>query len=424
MKKFTSHNQSLVDFFESLIEKQDKEVLKRLTSLDSADSILRKFISIGEMKKAGSFFTGERLAKATIDKFIVPISNSSVVLDPTCGSGNLLLECSRRLSIEKSLSKTLMSWGNVLRGYDIHEAFVDATKLRLILEAINRGASKDCSIEDARLYFSKIRSENAMSVDKNDLAEVTHLVANPPFSSWDSPIFDYWKPGLVNAAGVIFDHYVRNLKDGCEVSTILPDVLRSGSRYAPWRRFISENMEGKISVEGQFNSKTDVDVFIIYGAIKKEKEGTPIFWFQTTNSTFLVSDFFDVSVGPLVAYRDPQEGKDAPYVHSKNTPIWETKSIFEERRQFKGRLTQPPFVVVRRTSSPSDKYRTPAAIITGNQAVAVENHLIILSPKSGKIKDCRKLLLSLQSDKTNNFVNDRIRCRHLTVGVVKDIPLW
>ena len=96
---------------------------------------------------------------------------------------------------------------------------------------------------------------------------------------------------------------------------------------------------------------------------------------------------------------------------------------FDEYRSFTGRVLKPPFVVIRRTSSPSDKYRASGTIVLGKKPVAVENHMIVIKPKSSTLKDCKKLLKTLKLSETNNFLNDRMRCRHLTVGVIKKIPL-
>ncbi len=54
---------------------------------------------------------------------------------------------------------------------------------------------------------------------------------------------------------------------------------------------------------------------------------------------------------------------------------------------------------------------------------AVENHLIVLRPKDGTIGKCKKLVKFLKGESTNQWFNQRIRCRHLTVSAVKDMPL-
>src|SRR5690606_22175995 len=143
------------------------------------------------------------------------VTANSVILDPTCGAGNLLIECSRMLGVEETLSQTLMLWGNILRGFDIHESFIEATKLRLIIEALNRGVINDCTIEEAISYFLNIKVVDALTIDKIDVEDVTHVIMNPPFSIWESPNKNYWKIGKINAAGIVFDHYLRILPKKC-----------------------------------------------------------------------------------------------------------------------------------------------------------------------------------------------------------------
>ncbi|MFJ4390188.1 N-6 DNA methylase [Pseudomonas soli] len=423
MNKFNPHNYALENFFESIIDTIDREALAELVNLDSADSVLRTFLSIDEMREFGSFFTGQELSTCAVAAFNAPISLDSVVLDPTCGTGNLLIEFSRRLEVKEYLSETLRQWGKVLAGFDIHESFIRATKLRLVLEALNRGVIKDCTIDEAQSLLSKIIVKDAMSVTAQDLCNTTHLLMNPPFSSWDSPRENYWRIGKVNAAGVVFDHYLRRVPPNCAVSAILPDVLRSGSRYQNWRDFVEANIDGHAEIAGRFNEKTDIDVFLIHGFATPPQNQT-IIWFPEQCKSSTISEHYDVCIGPLVAYRDPLEGPSSPYAHSKNTPLWSSITNLSETRNFKGRLIEPPFVVIRRTSSPSDKFRASAAIINESFPVAVENHLIVVKPRSNSLEDCHRLVEVLKSKRTNDFINNRIRCRHLTVGVVKDIPLW
>lgn len=422
MKKFSCHNYNLKLFFESIDIADDNIELREMVNLDSIDGVLRQYLSIDEMREAGSFFTGQKLSTSCVSRFNKAITFDSVVLDPTCGAGNLLIECSRQLGVESSLSSTLLLWGKVLRGYDIHGSFIEASKLRLVLEALNRGVTKDCTISEAMLFFTNLKVADALTIGKEDLQSVTHIIMNPPFLSWLSPKVDYWKQGKVNSAGIILDYYIRNLPTGCEISAILPDVLRSGARYKPFREFVSNRTKSNCEVVGRFNSKTDVDVFILDGIISPSD--IEINWFPEIEVYIPISEYFHVCVGPLVGYRDAQEGPEYPFIHSKNAPLWTTIKQFSEYRKFKGKVIKPPFVIIRRTSSPSDKHRASGTIISGNELVAVENHLIVLTPKSNKLKDCSKLLKSLRLKETSDFLNDRIRCRHLTVGVVKNIPFF
>ncbi len=421
MNQFNAHNYALRDFFEFFLDDHGSRELKEMVDLDSIDGILRKCLSIEEMREAGSFFTGQRLSTAAVLGFTKAITLNSVVLDPTCGAGNLLIEVSRQLGVEQSLLSTLTAWGAVLRGYDLHKSFIEAAKLRIVLEALNRGAEKDCSLDSALQLLSGIKVKDAMLVGRVDLADVTHVIMNPPFSNWKSPKINFWKTGKVNAASVVFEHYVRNLPLMCQISAILPDVLRSGSRYEGWRGFISQNFCGDCELAGLFNAKTDVDVFLLRGALKSDCND--VSWFPRLGDYIQLSEQFDVCVGPLVAYRDPLIGLSHPYIHSKNAPLWKTVKQFDEYRQFPGRVIKPPFVVIRRTSRPDDKYRASGTIISGKMPVAVENHMIVIKPKRATLKECRKLLKIFKSSLTNDFLNDRIRCRHLTVGIVNQIPI-
>lgn len=424
MNQLNSHNLSLRDYLELDDKSRDSDALREMVDLDLIDTVLRKCLPIEDMREAGSFFTGSTLAKATLDSFTIPVNSEAVVLDPTCGAGNLLIVCSRELEVKTTLSSTLEIWGKVLWGFDIHESFIEATKLRLIVEALYRGARKDCSIEHAFNLLNRIQCKNAMLVEADELKQVTHVIMNPPFSDWASPRENYWKKGKVNAAGVIFDKYLRTLPKGCLVSAILPDVLRSGSRYGGFRYFANSRLTASCKIWGRFNTKTDVDVFLLIGSIS-ELTKSEIQWHEKLNEYTKLSDKYDVRIGPLVAYRDPEEGDEYPYFHPKNCPTWgkiDTKDV-KERRKFKGRVCKAPFVAVKRTSSPSDRFRAAATIINVKGAVAVENHMIVITPKSGKLKDCKELIKVLRSQSTNDFLNDRARMRHLTVGAVKDIPI-
>ena len=95
---------------------------------------------------------------------------------------------------------------------------------------------------------------------------------------------------------------------------------------------------------------------------------------------------------------------------------------FNQSRRHEGKVYKPPFVVIRRTSRPGHPYRAAATVIAGKEAVAVENHLIVCEPKAKTLKMCKKLMTQLKTQTINKFLDERIRCRHLTVGAVAAIP--
>lgn len=396
--------------------------LQQKNGLTEINQTILSFSSLDTLKSLGAFFTPQTLATSAFDEFSTAITAESVVLDPSCGVGNLLIEVSRQLGVSSSLSETLQQWGKVLWGYDIEPAFIEITKLRLMIEALARGVKLDCSIEQAFDYFSQIRVQDALSITAIELQSVTHLFINPPFLSITSPKRDYWKQGKVNSAGVFFDFYLRMLPAECDVVAILPDVLRSGSRYHLFREFVDNHLQGKCIIKGRFSAVADVDVFILAGKIRQTTQD--IQWVEPSTSNVVLSDQYDVRIGPLVAYRDEQIGELYPYFHPKNCKNWQMITTAEEYRRFTGTVIQPPCVVIKRTSSPSDKYRAAATLINLKEPVAVENHLIVVTPKDKSLKSCQKLLKLLAKPETNHFLNKAIRARHLTVGIIRAIPLF
>ncbi|MGP8954212.1 N-6 DNA methylase [Enterobacter mori] len=423
MLDITHYNKMMREFIVNKMSVQllANEGYSNFLNHDFSDLLVRKSFDKEVMRQSGCFFTGKKLTSfllASVDK---KSCEGAIFLDPTCGLGNLLIEASKSLPVFKELDETLYYWGNHLVGYDIFNEFIEGTKLRVIIEAINRGAKNNCSIEKAMSLIHRIEKKDVMSLNINELKDVTHALLNPPFSNWNSPRTNYWKNGKINSAGIIIDHLIRILPSETKILAILPDVLRSGSRYHEFRKFLECNISGNVEIWGKFSTKTDVDVFIIKG-IKKVDFNTPIIWNINDEIGEKLEDHYDISIGPLVAYRHVNEGIDTLYLHQKNSPTGLVLQEICERINFKGRLTKPPFVVIKRTSSPKDKIRASATIINCAEPVAVENHLIILSPKDKSFKKCQELMEILASEITTNYLNDRIRLRHLTISAVKSIP--
>lgn len=67
--------------------------------------------------------------------------------------------------------------------------------------------------------------------------------------------------------------------------------------------------------------------------------------------------------------------------------------------------------------------RVLATLVALDGPVAVENHLIVLKPKDGRYSTCRWLLKALKSPAVTEWLDIRIRCRHLTVGALGEVPL-
>lgn len=389
-----------------------------IVSAENIEKQIRSLVSLEELREQGSFFTPDKLAKKAKSALLTDISTNSIVVDPTCGVGNLLITASKSLPVYDTIDQTLELWGKVLRGFDLVPEFVECTKLRLILEAINRGSFKGkSSLEELENKFQHIETGNVL--ERPDAIELaTHIFMNPPYTKCRAPEDCKWASGTVNSAAIFVDEILRLSNPKTSFSAILPEVLRSGSRYAKWRSEISTNYSINVEIYGLFNKKTDVDVFILSG-----EKGTSenLQWVMPSQQSTL-ADKFDIIIGPLVAYRDPEQGPTVPFIFSRMLSPWKTMKRINTTRRTKSKLIKPPFVALKRTSSPSDKNRAVAAIVGGKRSVAVENHIIVLKPKKGGLNLCERLLNVLVHEKTNKFLNQRIRCRHLTVQAVKEIP--
>lgn len=114
----------------------------------------------------------------------------------------------------------------------------------------------------------------------------------------------------------------------------------------------------------------------------------------------------DDEVGPLVDFVTARS-------ISAGTPL---------TRRFSGRLERGPMVLINRTSRPGETPRVRARAYRSEEPVAVENHLLIVKPKLDGEISIEAILAILRHADTAEFLDRRIRCRHLTVGAVKEIP--
>ncbi len=381
---------------------------------------LRRLIDLNTRRLYGAFFTDSSLAKQVLKRLKPKFDNNSILYDPACGAGNLLIAASNYL-FELNI---VPNCNNFLLGTDLHKEFVEATQLQLKINTL-LNAVTDNAIDKT---FGTIKVADGL-LDNDYYKKATHIFVNPPFNQLKTDEKVSWANGKVSAAALFIDKIIKNCLPGTSIIAILPDVLRSGSRYEKWRRMIFKNCTIKKTILfGQFDKYTDVDVYAI-NLIKREKQlemvnevERPAVIDNNVNQT--LDALFNICVGPVVDNRDEHKGNMLPYIVSKGLQGW---SIYKEitlNRQHTGKSFLMPFVVIKRTSRMSDPNRAVASIINCSSPVYVDNHLIILQPKSGKLEDCRKVLDILKDERTNIWLNEKIRCRHLTVKVVSKIPAW
>jgi hypothetical protein len=387
---------------------------------------LESLVPITTRKEAGIFFTSSELANRVANNISLILSSNRTIIDAALGAGNLLLACTQFLPIGQSVEDTLALWSKSLLGFDIFPEFVQSARLRLTLAAVMRHNGE---IPQDLNYLSFFQGLKEQDVFSKPLPEASCIIVNPPFGSMLIPNDCKWASGKVQTAAWYIDKLLSSAPEGQHLVAILPDVLNSGSRYIKWRQKVA-SLVNYLGIEpaGRFDSNTDVDVFILH-VIKKSKKDVGVVWPQYSvicgqNSSHRLAEYFNIHVGAVVPHRDKIEGKIWPYIHSRTASAWQIITNIQEERKSSHTTYAPPFVVVRRTSSPSDRYRCLAAIVNETRNVAVENHLLVLQPKDMSLQTCKKLLRLFKEETTNEWFNNRIRCRHLTVSVMSEFPCF
>ncbi len=376
----------------------------------------------------GVFFTPEDITRCAVEHFRHEIASSASFYDPACGAGNLLLGVAKEYKLGRTLVETVRLWGEAFGGCDINPDFVEAAKLRLIFLAAYRHGLPEISAEllgDLVKLLSNFKVASFLEAGGSE--EYDCILINPPFSHVSAEKDCEWAQGRTQLAAIFISKLIQLAKRKQCIFAILPDVLRSGTRYKKWRELIERSSQnGQSRVYGRFSKNVDVDVFFLsFNAGICCDEVAGIHWIAQRpwrENQVKLSDFYKVSVGPVVPFRLSGKGAAMSYITVKNCPpnaeVTDGQSVV-----FDGRKIYPPFVVIRRTSNPSDRRRLIASLVLINGPVAVENHLLVVEPIGGGVKACRYLLERLQSPDITNQLNEAIRCRHLTTKAIKDLLL-
>jgi len=381
----------------------------------AAGRALRRLVPLEHLRDIGAFFTGERLAAAALE--LVDVKGRTFA-DPACGCGDLLLAAAWRLPIAATVDETLQQWGRRLAGRDLEPEFVRAARARLALLALRRGAKPTSAPMPLADLLPEIREGDGLGVGLPGQV----VLLNPPYGYTTARAGRDWTRGRVARAATFTLDILETLSPRQELVAVLPDVLRSGTLYERWRQRMALRSEVKhVAPAGPFDGVTNVDVFLLR-AVRTEAPVRQ--WPQEPRADArTVGDLFDISVGALVAYRDAGRGPWRRYIdaHSAGAP---GATVTPGRsRRFAGTTHRPPFVAVRRTSAPSrGGPRLRSSVVVGDHPVAVENHLLVATPHARDQDLCRRLMAHLQSAKTTTWLDQRIRCRHLTVASLRELP--
>lgn len=424
---FSSYVSSVEDVAAGVLRSDENSVQKLdLTDLldGQAGAMLRENVAQESRRHFGAFFSSSELRTAALNHYPEGTFRVGSILDPAVGAGDLLLEVALNFPVDEDLFMTLRQWGPRLHGRDIEPSFVRLAKARLVLLAVSQGATSNSSV-DVTLdeVLPQIEVGDGLGWMSSGLSP-GHIIMNPPFNSCIAPDDATWASGKTNKAAVFLVKVVEEALPGTRITAILPDVIRTGSRYDRLRSFLSEHIDiSAIEVFGRFDAWTDVDVFILRGVIGDHSQAkSSIAWWRRIDGE-KVGDKFEVGVGPVVPHRDLESESKQPYLHARRIPLGgELNVSTAETRGFNARTFSPPFVVVRRTSRPGDKSRGVGTLICGEGDILVENHLIVFKPKKGSLENCQLLINLLESTHAQQWLSDRIRCRHLTVRALREMP--
>ena len=392
--------------------------LTRKLIFDYPYTLLRQTYDHRTLRERGIFFTGSKIAKALIKK-IGTINPEWKVYDPTAGAGDLIVNYAEKLPTKESVESTVECWGRIIYATEIESSFVPLIKLRLLLLAYYKVCGK-IKLQDINVRIARQQFANIIAGDYVDFRfEVDVVMVNPPFNSMVLECRTEWGGGKVSNAAVIL-YSLEQRYGNSIIAAILPDVIRSGSRYSRLRNCLPRYLIDSEKSFGRFDKFTDVDVFLALGkrCHRKITPKTP------TNRLPCIGDLFNVHVGNVVPHRDSQTGDLQYYLTARNVATGKVIRDFKDQIKSLHKSVGGPFVTIKRTSSPSDKFRCAASLIDSRKSFFVENHLIVLKAKQTmSLTRYRKIMHYLIGDECTCFLNQTIRCRHLTVSIVKQIPI-
>ena len=319
-------------------------------ALDGGPSFeLAKSESLHDRRLMGAFFTDRAVANRMTQHWCHHVENFQYV-DPACGAGDLLLAVAQRLPALDSLKATLRSWGERLVGFDRDHRFISATKARLTLLARQRSPDGwRTSLPCDSIPFPNIVVADGLSRTHANYADNVRLLMNPPYAAVQATEHCSWTTGGVCAAAVFLDHWIDRLPLGAEIVALLPDALRSGTRYQRWRDSVESRATVlEINLLMQFSPTVDIDVFSLALRVDHEPQKKAAWWAEPTGRQ-TVRDLFHIRVGSVVPHRHAEVGPIRIYATTRDLPVGTEINEITNRRRFSGTVFKGPFLAVRRT---------------------------------------------------------------------------
>ncbi|MEA0761503.1 hypothetical protein [Xanthomonas campestris] len=368
----------------------------------------------------GIFFSGPQWASRL--RAAIPHGPFRRYVDPSCGVGDLLLEVAAHLPLAPDLRATLAQWSRLFYGMDLHAPLAHVAWSRMQALALRRHGIMGG-------YAGSIVAIDGNFSPLNSLMQTWALrpgdcvLMNPPFNAVLSPSWSKTCRGRVTAAALFLERAVSEAAPGTTIAALVPEVIRSGSRFERLRELFHRSCHvHEFTAQGRFSPEADIDVSILSMTIRAETRGKIESPLHGPGQQTL-GDVAKIRVGTIVPHRACKGRASRPYLDVDNSPVWE--EIYPSKKaRFIGNSFTPPFVVIRRTSGPSDRERARATLVRGKEPVIVENHLLVVMPNKATLKSCRDIIRVLKDSRTTTWLNEMLRCRHLTVRVMKQLPNW
>jgi hypothetical protein len=236
---------------------------------DGASAALRHLVALQDRRPAGAFFTSSVLADLAWAPLLPTIGESSVIVDPACGAGSLLIPGLRALLRHGDPLKVAAQ----LRGRDLEGTFVEAARARLLLTVASCRpglAPRDL----AGLRFPGVQQGDGLAQMQRLLDGATHVTLSPPYAPVTAPEGCPWASGEITRAALFTDAAVSHMPTDARMVAILPKELRRGRRYAKWRAAIRHmaNID-HVTPWGAADSHTHEEVFLMYVTKRGAKKG-------------------------------------------------------------------------------------------------------------------------------------------------------
>lgn len=381
---------------------------------------LSDLVDLRTRRESGAFFTTSKIRDGALQSALPKRPRQTAAFDPACGAGDLLLRWTSRLRVGPTLESTIRAWSAELHGTDIHESFVRLARARLVLAAAARVATVESPIA-LDSCFSGVRLADGVESLRALPVEGWTLM-NPPFNSLKAPPWYSDGGGSISQAAVFSNAWLRGARSGSNLVAILPEVLRTGSRYASWRTAVERHSSvRRIQSLGQFDLQTDIDVFLLIARKTSSRRRTVQWWPPPPVAELALDRRPSVAVGTVVPHRDAETGPIRAFLTARNLPHVRECPPPSERRAFSGAVFRAPFVAVRRTSRPGQNPRARATTVTGSDLIAVENHLIVVKPTSGGLRTCNAIAQALGSSESSKWLDQRLGGRHITSQALSEL---